>query len=412
MAVPTVITDLSVTAASNSPAGADTVTSSTGPDEYFRALSAIVRRTQAQATVVASASTVDLGAVTSGDYFHISGTTTITAFGTVAAGIKRVLVFDGALILTHNATSLILPAGSNMTTVAGDIFEFISEGSGNWRCINATGFSTTATTLQTARNINRLSFNGSANINISGAPYYNSATGQTSSQSSTSTDLNLCIHAGDYNFADTSTNKPSGITGWGFLRVARHLNDASGSVYIHQTAYDMNGSAVAAVYIRRGVPLTGYTATFSPWLRVIDETNGVFTVTVSGATATGTTTTSAMVGVASSSGTGVYGSSSSGYGVYGNSTSNAGVYGNSSSGYGVYGNSTSSIGVYGNSSSHVGVYGASTTGPALVVATQSAAPTTNLANGAISIGGTTGAINVYIGGAWYHLAIGTAGWVA
>lgn len=134
MAVPTTITDLSVTAASNSPAGADTVTTNTGPDEYFRALSAILRRMQAQATVVASAATVDLGAVTTGDYFHISGTTTITAFGTVAAGIKRLLVFDGALILTHNATSLILPSGANITTVAGDVFEFVSEGSGNWRC--------------------------------------------------------------------------------------------------------------------------------------------------------------------------------------------------------------------------------------------------------------------------------------
>lgn len=146
MAVPTTITDLSVTAASNSPAGADTVTTNTGPDEYFRALSAILRRTQAQATVVASASTVDLGAVTTGDYFHISGTTTITAFGTVAAGIKRLLVFDGVLTLTHNATSLILPGGADITTAAGDVFEFVSEGAGNWRCTYNSVLSRTAGT--------------------------------------------------------------------------------------------------------------------------------------------------------------------------------------------------------------------------------------------------------------------------
>lgn len=134
MAVPTVMTDLSATVASNSPAGADTVTTAAGPDEYFRAISAIVRREQAQATAVASAATVDLGAIATGSYVHITGTTTITAFGTVASGISRTVVFDGALTLTHNSTSLILPGGANITTAAGDVAIFRSEGSGNWRC--------------------------------------------------------------------------------------------------------------------------------------------------------------------------------------------------------------------------------------------------------------------------------------
>ena len=43
MPVPTSINDLSTTAANNSPAGTDTVTSSTGPDEYIRAVSAILK---------------------------------------------------------------------------------------------------------------------------------------------------------------------------------------------------------------------------------------------------------------------------------------------------------------------------------------------------------------------------------
>ena len=46
MAVPITIDNLNVVASSNSPAGSDSVTTSTGPDEYFRALSAIVRRGQ------------------------------------------------------------------------------------------------------------------------------------------------------------------------------------------------------------------------------------------------------------------------------------------------------------------------------------------------------------------------------
>lgn len=133
MAVPTTIDNLSVTASSNSPAGSDSVTTSTGPDEYFRSLSAIVRRGQASSTL-ASAASLNLGAVVTGDVITITGTTTITSFGTIDAGIERTLIFSGALTLTHNATSLILPTGANITTVAGDVFTFRSEGSGNWRC--------------------------------------------------------------------------------------------------------------------------------------------------------------------------------------------------------------------------------------------------------------------------------------
>ena len=87
-----------------------------------------------KSTNIASASTTDLSTAT-GTLAHITGTTTITAFGTVAAGAERVLVFDGVLTLTHNATSLILPGAANIITAAGDIGIFRSEGSGNWRCV-------------------------------------------------------------------------------------------------------------------------------------------------------------------------------------------------------------------------------------------------------------------------------------
>lgn len=88
----------------------------------------------AKSSNIASASTTDLSTAT-GTLAHITGTTTITAFGTVAAGAERVLVFDGVLTLTHNATSLILPGGANIVTAAGDMAVVRSEGSGNWRCI-------------------------------------------------------------------------------------------------------------------------------------------------------------------------------------------------------------------------------------------------------------------------------------
>ena len=66
----------------------------------------------------------------------MTGTTTITAFGTIQAGSERTLVFDGVLTLTYNATSLILPGSANITTAAGDVAIMRSEGSGNWRCIS------------------------------------------------------------------------------------------------------------------------------------------------------------------------------------------------------------------------------------------------------------------------------------
>ena len=83
---------------------------------------------------VASATTTDIGAA-SGRFVHITGTTTITGFGTKTAGVVRILTFDGILTLTHDDTSLILPTGANITTAAGDNAVMVSEGSGNWRCI-------------------------------------------------------------------------------------------------------------------------------------------------------------------------------------------------------------------------------------------------------------------------------------
>jgi hypothetical protein len=86
---------------------------------------------------IASATTVNLAAA-AGNSATITGTTTVTAFGTVQSGGIYVLTFAGALTLTHNATSLILPGAANIQTAAGDIAVVKSEGSGNWRCVSFT----------------------------------------------------------------------------------------------------------------------------------------------------------------------------------------------------------------------------------------------------------------------------------
>jgi hypothetical protein len=100
-------------------------------------------------TDVASAATVDLGAVPSSNV-RITGTTTITSFGTVASGTTRQLRFAAALTLTHNATSLILPGTANITTAADDTAVAVSLGSGNWIVVDyqrASGKSTVGASL-------------------------------------------------------------------------------------------------------------------------------------------------------------------------------------------------------------------------------------------------------------------------
>lgn len=84
-------------------------------------------------TTIASATTTDLSTVATIGV-SISGTVTITGFGT-GANLLRIGKFAGILTLTHNASSLILPGGTNITTAAGDRFIALSDGSGNWTVV-------------------------------------------------------------------------------------------------------------------------------------------------------------------------------------------------------------------------------------------------------------------------------------
>ena len=84
---------------------------------------------------IASATALTLG--TDGNYFNVTGVTTITSIATTShIGTTFKLEFDGILTLTHNATSLILPSGANITTAVGDVAEFVEISSGNFKCVN------------------------------------------------------------------------------------------------------------------------------------------------------------------------------------------------------------------------------------------------------------------------------------
>lgn len=80
---------------------------------------------------LASASTLALG--TDGNYFVVTGTTTINGLSSLEAGTLIVLRFSGALTLTHSDPALVLLGATNAATAAGDMYWFVSDGGGNWR---------------------------------------------------------------------------------------------------------------------------------------------------------------------------------------------------------------------------------------------------------------------------------------
>lgn len=150
---------------------------------------------------IASASSIDLGAAT-GQFVDITGTTAITALGTVAAGTWRVIRFAGALTLTHNSTSLILPGGSDISTAAGDVAAFLSLGSGNWVCATyerANGLSVSAILAA----INALSSTGL--IARTGA-------GAVSARTITGTSNEVTVSNGDGVSGNPTLSLPSALT--------------------------------------------------------------------------------------------------------------------------------------------------------------------------------------------------------
>jgi hypothetical protein len=120
MPVPSAISDLSQTESSNSPGGSESPITT---DNYLRTYAAFIATLRdgkgfTDPVTLASAATTDIGGQNA-MFVEITGTTTITGFGTNYEG-PRFLRFTGALTLTHNATTLNLPGSANITTEAGD----------------------------------------------------------------------------------------------------------------------------------------------------------------------------------------------------------------------------------------------------------------------------------------------------
>ncbi len=90
-------------------------------------------------TNIASAATTAISAADS-DFVTITGTTGITSFGTPASLSRKHIwaVFAGAVTITHNATTMILPGAANYTTSAGDVLECVHISGANWRVVGIT----------------------------------------------------------------------------------------------------------------------------------------------------------------------------------------------------------------------------------------------------------------------------------
>ena len=166
---------------------------------------------------LASAATVNIGAAAAND-ISVTGTVTITAFDSIPAGAIRKLTFAGALTLTHNATSLILPTGANITTAAGDIAQFTSLGGGNWRCdyytkVGGVFITTTSTDTLTNKTLSNAVIAGfvEAGATATGASFSPDFTTGTDFEYTTSANTTITLPAAAAGRSYTITVKYGGV---------------------------------------------------------------------------------------------------------------------------------------------------------------------------------------------------------
>lgn len=198
-----------------------------------------------QGSDVASAGTISLG---EGGYFHVTGTTTITDidFATDKAGRAAWVEFTGILTLTHNASTLILPTGANITTAAGDTACFVSEGTDIVRCVayNRASGAALASSATPGRVLITETVTSSSQATVS-----------FSSFSSSYRDLEIRVRG---RCTDAGADQP--------IRI--RFNSDSGSNYDYQQTYMQSNvtvvqSATQTSILGGQIPAAGSTANFS-----------------------------------------------------------------------------------------------------------------------------------------------------
>lgn len=236
--------DWSTTPGSNLPTGGTLVGGNL--DDNLRNIQAALRADVASRDSIASAATTDLDTKDAGS-LDVTGTVTISSLGTVSAGIRKTLTFGAALILTHNATSLILPTGANITTAAGDSAEFVSLGGGNWRCLwfqRASGLplNTTASWADGTAASPSAFFTADANTGL-----YRVGADQLGVSAGGAQVANLSHSA----FSLTPTDSTNGSTITATISVS-HTSAAAGSAVLNMSASEVASTGGATVNVFAG----------------------------------------------------------------------------------------------------------------------------------------------------------------
>lgn len=130
MPVPTSISDLNVNDNLNSPQGNEVGSSSNGPDDYFRALSGVLRRGVAKTADIAVSTT--LAVPLEGALVTVAGSGTVAALSSRYEGRSLLLDCAGVVTFTHSA-NLQCPSAVNLVTSAGDVVMAVQVGASSWR---------------------------------------------------------------------------------------------------------------------------------------------------------------------------------------------------------------------------------------------------------------------------------------
>ena len=81
----------------------------------------------AKGVAVASGATTDIWAA-NGNLLHVTGTTTITSFGTAPqAGAERFVIFDSAITITRDGTAIETMTGASLTLAAGSAARIVAD---------------------------------------------------------------------------------------------------------------------------------------------------------------------------------------------------------------------------------------------------------------------------------------------
>lgn len=217
---------------SSSLSAASTTEILTGTDSAKYATADAIAALWEKGSDVASASTVTLG---EGSLFHITGTTTITDidFTTAKNGRRATLIFDAALTLTHNSTTMKLPGAANITTAAGDRCVVVQDSSDNVVVESYTKADGTAVVVASG-SFQPIPTSGTLAIGSSALCRYTSSAAVAAGGTTSGANLRLAIIATDGNVGGGS----------GSVQTGTWRNDSGVTV-------DSDGSATIGGYFTR-----------------------------------------------------------------------------------------------------------------------------------------------------------------